>query len=160
VQFDVVARGMGVDVQYYWQDDLTLQLSSPVDLIFIDTYHIYGQLKRELQKFSPWARKFLVLHDTTVDAEVGELVRLGHDKEKALEGRDGWVEEDVVNGLWRAVEEFLGSSGDEWELQHRYTNNNGLTVLRRKVPLHDDGNYEVIKSSKEENSRLEWRGLL
>ena len=36
-------------------------------------------------------------------------------------------------GLWPAVEQFL-EWNPQWELVVRRANNNGLTVLRRKVP--------------------------
>jgi len=41
--------------------------------------HQYGQLKRELAKFAPFSRRYLVLHDTTVDGEYGEALRLNID---------------------------------------------------------------------------------
>lgn len=33
--------------------------------------------------------------------------------------------------MWPAVEEFLAAHPNEWALQQRFTNNNGLTVLKR-----------------------------
>jgi hypothetical protein len=43
---------MLLNLDYRWVNDLDLQLDSPVDLTFIDTWHVYGQLKRELHKFN------------------------------------------------------------------------------------------------------------
>ena len=43
----------------------------------------------------------------------------------------GLPKEELTTGLWKAVEEFLDKN-DNWELMKRYTNNNGLTVLKRK----------------------------
>jgi hypothetical protein len=42
----------------------------------------YGQLKRELAKFAPWAKKYIVMHDTTVDATGGEAVRERKEEER------------------------------------------------------------------------------
>ena len=36
-----------------------------------------------------------------------------------------------MKGLWPAVEEFLAAN-PEWVLVHRFTHNNGLTILSRK----------------------------
>jgi hypothetical protein len=50
------------------------------------------------------------MHDTTIFGEVGE-------------GREGL-------GLWKAIEEFL-EINPHWSVHERYTNNNGLTILKR-----------------------------
>ena len=42
----------------------------------------------------------------------------------------GYSVQEIEKGLWPAVEEFLKSSS-EWILEKRYTNCNGLTILRK-----------------------------
>ena len=37
---------------------------------------------------------------------------------------------EIIKGLWPAIEEFLNDN-PEWKLIERYTNNNGLTILKR-----------------------------
>lgn len=92
------------------------------DMLFIDTWHKYGQLKEELKLHSKNVNKYIVLHDTT-----------------SYENRDepDWgVYQDikplpnVKSGLWPAVEEFLLENKD-WEISMRYIHNNGLTILKR-----------------------------
>ena len=40
-------------INYKWCNDLDLDFKDETfDLVFIDTWHVYGQLKRELNKFS------------------------------------------------------------------------------------------------------------
>lgn len=110
-----------------WMNDLHLTLNENVDLTFIDTWHVYGQLKRELEKFSKVTNKYIVLHDTTVDELFGESLRCGmnvHDQSV----QSGFPVEEIIFGLWKAVEEFL-EKNQTWKLKERYTNNNGLTVL-------------------------------
>jgi hypothetical protein len=98
-------------------------------MTFIDTWHIYGQLKRELAKFSKITNKYIIMHDTTVDEWYGETIRSGWNaKQQSIE--TGIPEEEINKGLWPAVEEFLNEN-KEWILLERYTNNNGLTVLKR-----------------------------
>ncbi len=77
------------------------------DLLFIDTLHDYEQLREELRRHAPKAKKYIVLHDTTTFGQEGETE--GH------------------QGLWPAVEEFLAQG--TFRLHSRYENNNGLTVL-------------------------------
>lgn len=99
------------------------------DMLFIDTWHIYGQLKRELAYWHEYAGKYIILHDTTVDAVYGETLRNGWDPIE--QSRTSGIPIDEIRmGLWPAVEEFLAAH-PEWILEKRYTNCNGLTVLKR-----------------------------
>jgi hypothetical protein len=124
-------RAVGIRAEAAWGDDLGLDLSGvSFDMVFIDTWHVYAHLRRELAKFAPHARRYIVMHDTTVDAEVGESVRCGLDVAKQAR-ESGYPVEEIARGLWPAVTEFLETHRDEWRLMRRWTNNNGLTVLER-----------------------------
>jgi hypothetical protein len=73
-----VAADSGIDISYQWINDLNVNLSDiRFDLVFIDTWHIYGQLKRELAKYAPVTNKYIIMHDTTVDEWMGETIRVG-----------------------------------------------------------------------------------
>jgi len=118
-----------VDYEFVTGNDLEVDLPD-ADLIFIDTWHVYAQLKRELALFAPKAKKYIILHDTTVDAERGETLRMGYNAQKQAR-ETGFPIEEIKKGLWPAVTEFLDSN-TEWKLKKRYTNNNGLTILEKK----------------------------
>ena len=90
---------------------------------------MYGQLKRELEKFAPVTKKYIILHDTTVDADEGEVIRLNFNPDEIYEKTNIPIDE-LLKGLWPAVEEFVFDNKN-WEIYKRYTNNNGLTILRR-----------------------------
>ena len=47
-----VSNNLGIEIQWIWENNLNLVIDSTFDLVFIDTLHVYGQLKRELNKFS------------------------------------------------------------------------------------------------------------
>ena len=98
----------GIDFQFSVGNTLTLDIEK-TDLLFIDTLHTYGQLNRELEIHNSKVNKFMILHDTETFG---------------LNGENGEV------GLWPAVEEFLNMNLN-WVLEKRYTNNNGLTILKR-----------------------------
>ena len=111
-------------------NDLELNITENVDLVFIDTWHVYGQLKRELDKFSKITNKYIIMHDTTVDGIVGETIRNGWNaQQQSIE--TGFPIEEINCGLWKAIEEFLDNNNN-WKLKERYTNNNGLTILEKK----------------------------
>lgn len=119
-----------IDATFVKGSDLEIDLPEKADLVFIDTWHIYGQLKRELARYEPLAKKYIVMHDTTVDEWEGETIRLGWNAEEQSK-QTGWPVEEITKGLWPAVDEFLRKNEGKWELKKRYFNNNGLTILKR-----------------------------
>lgn len=115
-----------------WKNNLELILPHDVDLTFIDTWHVYAQLKRELARFAPRTKKYIIMHDTTVDEWAGETKRNIHKYDVEQQSREtGFPVEEILKGLWPAIEEFLAAN-KEWELHARWTNNNGLTILKRR----------------------------
>lgn len=128
-------KNLDIEVEYQWINDLELELNKNVDLVFIDTWHVYGQLKRELDKFSKISNKYIVMHDTTVDEIFGETIREHMDAE-AQSRETGIPIEEINRGIWPAIEEFL-SKNPNWYIKERYTNNNGLTILE-KINYYED----------------------
>lgn len=105
-----LAAQIGIDFQFLLGNTLEIEIEQ-TDLLFIDTLHTYNQLKRELELHSSKVNKYIVLHDTTTFADIGEYDELG---------------------LWPAVEEFVNAN-ENWVIQARYINNNGLTILKRVI---------------------------
>lgn len=107
------ANAEGIDFDFQIGDTTELTIEG-TDLLFIDTIHNYNQLKRELELHSDKVRKYLIFHDTTSFEWIGESY-------------EGKIDE---RGIWPAIEELI--EGGIWEVRERYTNNNGLTILKRK----------------------------
>jgi len=129
---DIVSHSKSFDIElsYEWKNNLLLEFKENYDITFIDTWHVYGQLKRELDKFSKYTNKYIIMHDTTVDEIHGETIRCGmNSHEQSIES--GFPVEEITKGLWPAVVEFL-QNNPEWYIKERFTNNNGLTILARK----------------------------
>jgi len=80
------------------------------DFLFIDTWHTYKQLSKELTLHGNKARKFIGFHDTTLFESYGE--------------------DDSRPGLWQAIEEFI-QSNPNWVVFDKYENNNGLTIIKK-----------------------------
>jgi hypothetical protein len=128
IKFGKECAKEGLNCIFYQQSDLTCPMEK-TDLLFIDTWHIYGHLKRELARWHGEVGKYIILHDTTVDEWAGETIRVGWDaQQQSLD--TGIPVEEIVKGLWPAVKEFL-EEHPEWVLHERFTNNNGLTILKR-----------------------------
>jgi FkbM family methyltransferase len=109
-RIEQATKSTQVEFVFHEQDVRHISIE-PTDLLFIDTLHVYDQLKVELALHADKARKYIVLHDTETFGQHGELPN--------------------SLGLWPAVEEFLAAH-PEWTLHERRANNNGLTVLARR----------------------------
>lgn len=83
---------------------------APTDMLFIDTFHSYSQLHTELSLHSHMVAKYLIMHDTETFGDTGE--------------------DNDSKGLNHAINEFLNHT-KIWRLHERFTNNNGLTILKR-----------------------------
>jgi hypothetical protein len=118
----------GINAEFIHGSDLDCQRVE-TDLLFIDTWHIYGQLKRELNYWHTYVKKYIILHDTTVDEWVGETIRNGWDAQ-AQSQSSGFPVDEINKGLWPAVNEFLVNNKN-WVVTERFFNNNGLTILSR-----------------------------
>lgn len=127
-----------IAVNYIWKSNLEIELVKTYDLTFIDTFHVYGQLKRELEKFSKNTNKYIIMHDTTVDGKLGEAKRDGgwgnnyykNNKMDELSNITKLPVNEILNGLWPAIEDFLATNPN-WKLKERFINNNGLTILEK-----------------------------
>lgn len=119
-----LAKKQGIEFEFRQADTIQPDFSiEETDLLFIDTWHIYRQLSKELEMHHSKARKYIIMHDTTCFGTEDE----GHWNEYSkLVG-----EKTQKQGLWIAIEEFL-EEHPEWTLKERFTNNNGLTILARK----------------------------
>jgi len=97
-----------IDFKFIQADVLTIDIDE-TDILFIDTFHVYKQLKKELELFNNKVKKYIILHDTETYGNIGE------DKSEP--------------GLMQAVNEFVSST--EWKIKKHYKNNNGLTILEK-----------------------------
>jgi hypothetical protein len=80
------------------------------ELLFIDTYHTYSQLREELSLHASKVGKYIILHDTFTFGEHGEA--------------------SSEKGLLPALREFL-EANPLWVIKEQFVNNNGLTVIQR-----------------------------
>ena len=128
IHLQEVAKREKLRVETIWGNDLEITVPE-VDLVFIDTYHVYGQLKRELAKFGKLARGYIIMHDTEVDGVMGECLRNGWDPRRMAQ-ITGIPFEEHLKGLQPAIDEFLAEH-PYWILHEVFKNNNGLTVLKR-----------------------------
>ena len=104
-----------IDFDFRLNDVLKIEIEQ-TDMLFIDTWHIYDQLKSELAIHPKNVDKYIAFHDTTTFGNVGEPHYDGKTDHK---------------GLMPAINEFL-EKNTEWVMHEQFTNNNGLTVIKRK----------------------------
>lgn len=124
-----VCADAGVNAVFKKADSVAVE-KEPTDVLFIDTWHVYGHLKRELNAWHAHVAKYIVLHDTEIDSVSGESIRNGWDV-VAQSAASGYPVEELQCGLQKAIDEFLDCH-PQWHVVATYTNNNGLTVIKRK----------------------------
>jgi hypothetical protein len=111
----------GIDFKFVETSSLTYDMPLS-DLLFIDTFHDFLQLKQELHRHHKNTKKYIILHDTNTFGYKDESYYDKYDKLRS--------ETNLPKGLCPAIDEFLYQN-KEWVLWERTPNNNGLTVLKR-----------------------------
>lgn len=132
------AKGINAQFQFIIGNDLEVDLEHDVDMLFIDTWHVYGHLKRELLKHAKSVRKWILLHDTEIDGVLGESIRTNKNIDKQSE-ESGIPIHEIRKGLNAAIEEFIiqgDANGNRWKIKKRFRNCNGLTILQKESTIH------------------------
>lgn len=111
----------GVEFIFKEENSLLVEIEE-TDLLFIDSWHCYKQLREELEIHAPKVRKFIMMHDTETYGGEDEQGYTSNYPYKFTNGK----------GLQRAINDFIEENKDTWEIHEVYKNNNGLTVLKRK----------------------------
>lgn len=120
-----IAKKESINFKFILADVLKIEIEQ-VDLLFIDTLHTYSQLIQELKRHSSKVNKYIILHDTTTFGF--------NDEDIYSHASDTASKEATKNGLQNAINDFLedNKDGKNWLVHEVYTNNNGLTILKRK----------------------------
>ena len=117
-----LAESCGIDFSFH-KKNVTEIAIEPTDLLFIDTFHCYGQLKSELALHANKVKKYLIFHDTSTFGYRDEDYFADH-----LNKFTG--EFAKCTGLMPAIDEFLAGN-PSWKVTRVFHNNNGLTVLEK-----------------------------
>jgi tetratricopeptide (TPR) repeat protein len=104
-----VAKKCGKNVEYIKSDVREIEIDE-TDILFIDTWHCYDQLKTELKLHHHKVKKYIIFHDTHTYGVKGEESEIG---------------------LLPAIIEFL-IEFPEWKFILHKINNNGLTIIEKK----------------------------
>jgi len=102
------ARAAGRNVTLHVCSTLETEIA-PTEIMLVDSYHSYEQVKGELALHADKVSKYILFHDTTLFGDRGQ-------------GGEG--------GIWLAIQEFLDAN-PQWQLVERRTNNNGMTLIKR-----------------------------
>lgn len=123
----VLQKCHGLRFAFIEGDDLVVP-TMKADLIFIDTWHTYAQLTKELERWADAAGRYLVFHDTQSFGYHDEGVA-GHGGKNVDEAL--YVGAASKVGLRAAVTDFM-STHPEWIIEKEFINNSGLLILARK----------------------------
>lgn len=109
-------KSIGKDYSYIQADVLDIEIEQ-TDFLFIDTYHCYEQLSKELKLHSNKVNRYIAFHDTFTYGRVGESLSY-----QSFSG---------TKGILCAIEEFL-EENKNWQIVHDVDYNNGLIVIEKK----------------------------
>jgi hypothetical protein len=104
-----------IDYKFIQGNTLEIEIEE-TDLLFIDTYHEYYQLKAELTKHASKVKKYIAFHDTVSFGQFGQ--------------NDNDALDTNSKGLNLAIDEFL-EHNPRWIKKFEYTFSNGLVILER-----------------------------
>lgn len=124
-----MAKEYRTDFQFINKNVLSVEIE-PTDLLFLDTFHHYLQLKMELKLHAPNVMKYIILHDTTTFDAINESI--AENVRPLLRPEEIYAYETCpVKGLGPAIREFLAEN-PQWHVLERFENNNGLLILGLK----------------------------
>ena len=103
------AKQWNINFEFRQQNTLENEIEE-CDLLFLDTWHSYDQVKGELIRHGNKAKKYIGFHDT-----------------QFYDFRDM----SGTQGIWPAIEEWLRAN-PHWYIYEKFANNHGITFLRRK----------------------------
>lgn len=107
-QYFEAAKAAGRNVTLHVCSTLETEIA-PTEIMLVDSYHSYEQVKGELELHADKVSKYILFHDTSLFGDRGQ---------------------GGEQGIWPAIQEFLDSH-PEWKLVERRTNNNGMTLIAR-----------------------------
>lgn len=126
------AKSIGNDVEYIKKNSVKTEIEE-CDMLFIDSWHHYYQLKKELKLHANKAKKYIVFHDTVSCGSSGEDWKSwGNGSSIQYEQLCRDLDTDKIDniGINSAIFEFL-SENPQWKVKKHYKNNNGLTILEK-----------------------------
>lgn len=103
--FDEYAQANTIDFKFIKGSSIDPNLVTPVDLLHIDSYHVYNHLLNELITHAPLVNKYIVFHDTR------------HTKS--------------ASGLLKAIVHYITEIEQSWQIVDHYIINAGYTVIKR-----------------------------
>lgn len=115
-ELESIAKESGIDFKFMLQDVLKAEIEE-TDILFIDSYHDYSQLKQELLLHANKVKELIIMHDTFTYGRLGEPAYNN-------------LCESSGKGLLFAIEEFL-QANKNWKSEYHTDENNGLTILKR-----------------------------
>ena len=108
--YDFINTYFGERFVRYHGSSFDFDVIDEADLLFVDSYHTYETVSKELGLHAHKIKKYIMFHDTTSFGEVGE---------------------DGGKGIMFAINEFL-EANPEWKIVHHVTYNNGFMIIERQ----------------------------
>src|ERR1700748_2064190 len=117
-EVEQMCKSVGQGFKFIQANVLEIEIEE-TDFLFIDTFHTFTQLTKELQLHANKAKKFLGFHDTVTFGQVGQ---------EWMPGTADFM--NCGRGILPAIENFLNDN-PEWIKYQEFDFNNGMIILKR-----------------------------
>lgn len=102
--------------------EVSLKLSNAVDFMIINPKFTYQNTMYILKMYSSMIKKYIIIYGSSLENKNCEYDCFIYPE---------WINKEK-KGIWNAIEDFLNEN-NSWMLKTRKINNNGLTILERKI---------------------------
>jgi hypothetical protein len=120
----ISAAAADAGTNYTFTKGSTLEISIPeCDLLFVDTVHLYSQVKYELEYHGSKAKKYIIFSGTETFGHLEQEDGVDYSKVKAVSLKS-------PHGIVPAINEFLDKN-PEWFIAYQTPDNSGLVVIQK-----------------------------
>ena len=125
------AKSAGKDVTFHKEDTLKVEIPE-TDILFVDSFHSYEQVKTELALHASKAKRYIIFHDTVLFANKNQGIVCDEESDIQLAAESIGILEPTTKGIVPAIEEFL-ESHPEWSIVYNSKEGNGMIVIKKLV---------------------------
>jgi hypothetical protein len=118
-----ILKNTNITYTYYQADTLKFMIDKNVDLLIIDTWHVYGQLIRELKRYHHKVNKYILIYKTELYKHQSETSHTELEMQAT-----GYTKDELEKGIYLAIQDFIQEYSN-WIIYKENTEHEGYVIL-------------------------------